>query len=167
MTIEEFNSLPVEIAADRLTICCGASKWVEKMTHLRPFQSISELFEMAEKIWFSLENKDWHEAFSHHPKIGDLESLKNKFSNTASLSRSEQQGINSDENEILLQLETGNRLYEDRFGYIFIVCATGKTAEEMLALLNTRLNNNKNAEMLIATQEQSKITKLRLVKLFE
>ena len=167
MTVEELNSLPHHEAAEQLTICCGSSKWVEMMANLRPFLNRTELLDAAKKTWFSLTNQDWLEAFEHHPKIGDLESLQNKFQKTAEFSISEQNGLNDVSENILIQLEKGNRLYENKFGYIFIICATGKNAEEMLALLQTRLNNNPKNELLIATNNQNEITKLRIEKLID
>ena len=132
-----------------------------------PFQNKNELLKMAKKIWFSLSGQDWLEAFSHHPKIGDIESLQSKFQKTAKLSESEQKSISHVSEDILKEIAEGNQLYEKKFGYIFIVCATGKTAEEMLALLNERLKNDPEAELLIAAKEQNKITRLRLEKLLD
>ena len=122
---------------------------------------------MAEETWFSLSGQDWLEAFSHHPKIGNIRSLQSKFQKTAKLSESEQKSISHVSEDILKEIAEGNQLYEKKFGYIFIVCATGKTAEEMLALLNERLKNDPEAELLIAAKEQNKITRLRLEKLLD
>ena len=167
MKVEELNSLPNHEAAEQLTICCGSSKWVEMMTNLRPFLNRTELLDAAKKTWFSLTNQDWLEAFEHHPKIGDLESLRNKFQKTAEFSLSEQIGLNDVSEDILIQLEKGNRLYENKFGYIFIVCASGKNAEEILALLQARINNDPKEELLIATNDQNEITILRIEKLLD
>ena len=104
---------------------------------------------------------------SHHPKIGNIRSLQSKFQKTAKLSESEQKSISHVSEDILKEIAEGNQLYEKKFGYIFIVCATGKTAEEMLALLNERLKNDPEAELLIAAKEQNKITRLRLEKLLD
>ena len=167
MTVQELNSLPYHEAVKQLTICCGSSKWVEMMTNLRPFLNRTELLDAAKKTWFSLTNQDWLEAFEHHPKIGDLESLRNKFQETAEFSLSEQNGLNDVSEDILIQLEKGNRLYENKFGYIFIVCASGKNAEEILALLQARINNDPKEELLIATNDQNEITILRIEKLLD
>ena len=167
MTVQELNSLPYHEAAEQLTICCGSSIWVEKMANLRPFLNRTELLDAAKNIWFSLTNQDWLEAFEHHPKIGDLESIRNKFQKTAEFSLSEQIGLNDVSEDILIQLEKGNRSYENKFGHTFIICATGKNAEEMLALLQDRLNNNPKNELLIATNNQNEITKLRIEKLID
>lgn len=136
------------------------------MIGCRPFQNKDKLFELAEKIWFALTRNDWLEAFSHHPKIGDTEALQKKFQQTQPWTENEQAGVKGASADALKDLAAGNRLYKDKFGYIFIVCATGKSADEMLALLKERLENDPEAELLIAAKEQNKITRLRLGKLF-
>lgn len=167
MTLEALNTLTKSQAIEQFSVCCGASQWVEHMTDSRPFQNKDELFDSVENIWFSLDRQDWLEAFSHHPKIGDLESLRTKFQKTAELAESEQKGMSAVSENILRKMAEGNQLYEDRFGYIFIVCASGKSAEEMLTLLQTRLENNPETELLIAAREQNKIIRLRLEKLLD
>ena len=162
MTLDTLNTLPKSEALEQFAICCGASKWVEEITAFRPFQHKNELFDLTEKIWFSLNSEDWLEAFSHHPKIGDIDLLRKKFQKTKSWSEKEQLGIQEAGENILKDLAESNRLYEEKFGYIFIVCATGKSADEMLALLKVRLENDPEAELLIAAKEQNKITQLRL-----
>lgn len=163
--MKELNSLGDEEAVAKLAICCGSSAWTKRMAESRPFSERDDLFQTAANIWFSLERNDWLEAFSHHPKIGDMETLRTKFQETRTLSESEQSGVKEVSEEVLQQLAEGNRLYEEKFGYIFIVCATGKTAQEMLTLLEERLMNNPEKEMVIAAREQNKITTLRLEKL--
>ncbi len=152
-------------ARDLLRGCCGASAWVEGMLARRPFESRETLLATARDEWFSLEPSDWLEAFGHHPKIGDREALRQRFARTAHLSEREQSGVDGASEEILAALAEGNREYERRFGYIFIVCATGKSAGEMLELLRTRLPNPPDVEIRIAAGEQAKITELRLEKL--
>ena len=166
MTLKELNNLPENEVLKQFSICCGASKWTEQMINSCPFQNKNELLKMAEETWFSLSGQDWLEAFSHHPKIGNIRSLQSKFQKTAKLSESEQKSISHVSEDILKEIAEGNQLYEKKFGYIFIVCATGKTAEEMLVLINERLKNDPEAELLIAANEQNKITRLRLGKLF-
>ena len=121
-----------------------------------------ELFQKAESIWLSLSSEDWLEAFTHHPKIGNINSLRKKFRNTKSISKNEQSGVNNATESTLKDLAESNQLYEDKFGFIFIVCATGKSSDEMLALIKMRLNNNAKIEMQNAAKEQNKITQLRL-----
>ena len=165
MTLESLNALTFSDANEQFETCCGAANWVEKMNQNRPFQNKDDLYQKAESIWYSLSSKDWLEAFTHHPKIGDIDSLRKKFHNTKSISENEQSGVNDAAESTLKDLAESNQLYQDKFGFIFIVCATGKSADEMLALIKIRLNNNVNAEMLNAAKEQNKITQLRLEKL--
>jgi 2-oxo-4-hydroxy-4-carboxy-5-ureidoimidazoline decarboxylase len=145
-----------------LTACCGSHTWVDRMLAHRPFGSDEQLHAMARQEWFALTPHDWREAFRHHPKIGDRESLRARFPQTADRSAEEQRGISDASDRTLDALAEGNRAYEERFGYIFIVCATGKSADEMLAVLVDRLNNDPQEELLIAAGEQAKITALRL-----
>jgi 2-oxo-4-hydroxy-4-carboxy-5-ureidoimidazoline decarboxylase len=149
-------------ARELLTACCGSARWVERMLSHRPFGSDEQLQTMARQEWFALGPDDWREAFRHHPKIGDRESLRARFPKTAELSADEQRGVDAASERTLNALAEGNRAYEETFGYIFIVCATGKSAEEVLALLCERLNNDPQEELLIAAREHAKITELRL-----
>ena len=148
-----------------LTACCGSTRWVERMLERRPFRSRERLLESARDIWFGLDRPDWLEAFSHHPKIGDLGALRARFASTGHLSEKEQAGVTGASGETLNALAAGNSEYESRFGYIFIVCATGLSADEMLERLRRRLTNHPEKEIGIAAQEQAKITELRLIKL--
>jgi 2-oxo-4-hydroxy-4-carboxy-5-ureidoimidazoline decarboxylase len=152
-------------AREMLRSCCGASGWVERMAARRPFGSRDALLSAAREEWFALDHDHWREAFSHHPKIGDTESLRQRFARTAALSEREQSGVTGASQDVLAALAEGNRDYEEKFGFIFIVCATGKSAEEMLELLRARLPNRPDVEIQIAAQEQAKITELRLLKL--
>jgi 2-oxo-4-hydroxy-4-carboxy-5-ureidoimidazoline decarboxylase len=135
------------------------------MVERRPFESTETLLTTAREVWFSLTPADWQEAFADHPKIGDREALKQKFAETRHLATREQAGVDGAADEVLDALAAGNREYEERFGYIFIVCATGLTAEEMLARLRARLHNDPGTELRIAAEEQAKITDLRLRRL--
>jgi 2-oxo-4-hydroxy-4-carboxy-5-ureidoimidazoline decarboxylase len=145
-----------------LTRCCGSARWVERMLAHRPFGSDAQLQAMARQEWFALTPDDWREAFRHHPKIGDRDALRKRFPQTAHLSAAEQGLVSEATDAVLDALAAGNRAYEERFGYIFIVCATGKSADQMLAMLCDRLNNDPQEELLIAAGEQAKITELRL-----
>jgi 2-oxo-4-hydroxy-4-carboxy-5-ureidoimidazoline decarboxylase len=167
MTLHELNTLPKPQLKEELMKCCGSSEWVNKMLPFFPADDLVELLEDAEEQWFKCTEEDWKEAFSHHPKIGDTESLKKKFASTATWASGEQAGINTASGEIMKALADGNRQYEEKFGYIFIVCATGKSAEEMLEMLLGRLSNDPKEEIEIAADEQNKITKLRLEKLLD
>ena len=161
---QRVDRAPLEEARAFLTQCCGSTRWVARMLERRPFGSDAELLAAARSEWFALSADDWREAFSHHPKIGDREALRVRFPTTADLSANEQRGVTGASEATLDALSAGNRAYEEKFGYIFIVCATGKTADEMLGLLNRRLANDSTTEILIAAEEQARITALRLCR---
>lgn len=161
----KFKVMDMEELKENLTKCCGSSNWVNAMFEDFPDKK-DKIFEKGEKIWFELGEKDWLEAFTHHPKIGDLESLEKKFGSTKDFTSNEQSSVNHASMETLKELAEYNQKYEKKFGFIFIVCATGKTAYEMLTLIKERINNDYNTELKIAMEEQNKITKLRLEKLF-
>ena len=148
-----------------LARCCGSTRWIEGMLSRRPFAGQDALLSAARDIWFTLDPSDWREAFSHHPKIGDRAALRARFAATRQLSEREQAGVEGASGKVLDALAEGNADYEHRFGFIFIVCATGKTAEEMLGLLRSRIGNDPGRELQIAAAEQSKITALRLAAL--
>src|SRR5687768_8188767 len=136
------------------------------MIHLPPAEDLIDLFEDAEETWYECNEDDWKEAFTHHPKIGDMDALRKKFSSDR-FAASEQGAVNNASEKTLVSLTNGNKQYEEKFGYIFIVCATNRSVEEMLTLLNERLQNTPADEIKIAMDEQNNITKLRLQKLFE
>lgn len=159
------NRVEPEVMKSELARCCGSSRWVEGMIERRPFNTPDELFQAADKIWSGLSPEDWREAFSHHPKIGDIESLRAKYADTADLCAGEQKGVQGAGEEVLAELARLNNEYEHKFGYIFIVCATGKSASEMLDILRTRIGNEPGREINIAAEEQRKITRLRLEKM--
>jgi 2-oxo-4-hydroxy-4-carboxy-5-ureidoimidazoline decarboxylase len=167
MTLHDLNTLPKPQLRQELMKCCGSVAWVEKIITFFPIEDLVELLEDAEEQWFKCSPEDWKEAFSHHPKIGDLDSLKKKFASTANWAMGEQSGTSTASEETIQALAKGNTEYEAKFGYIFIVCATGKSAAEMLANLQSRLTNDPKEEIEIAADEQNKITRLRLEKLLE
>jgi 2-oxo-4-hydroxy-4-carboxy-5-ureidoimidazoline decarboxylase len=145
-----------------LTRACGSTRWVDRMMALRPFGSDDALKHAARAEWFTLDEQDWLEAFSHHPKIGDRAALEARFPSTHDLSSQEQSGVAAARADVIDALAKANEEYLDRFGFIFIVCATGKTAEQMLDVLRDRLSNDRATELRIAAEEQAKITVLRL-----
>jgi 2-oxo-4-hydroxy-4-carboxy-5-ureidoimidazoline decarboxylase len=165
MTLDKLNSLSPRDAVTLFRQCCGSLRWAEEMQTRRPFGNLAQLYAIADEIWNRLSVDDWKEAFSHHPKIGDIEELRKKFAFTAHLAEGEQSGVAGTSEKVFKALSEGNLLYEAKFGYIFIVCATGKSAEEMLSLLNARLNNIPSEEIIIAAGEQAKITRIRLEKI--
>ncbi len=156
------DEAPLPEARRLLTECCGATRWVDAMLRHRPFGSHHAILVAARDAWWLLGPDDWREAFRHHPKIGDQETLRSRFASTRALSESEQSGVASASDGVLDALARGNLDYEERFGYIFIVCATGKSADEMLQLLRARITNDMATEIHIAAEEQAKITALRL-----
>jgi 2-oxo-4-hydroxy-4-carboxy-5-ureidoimidazoline decarboxylase len=164
-TLQLINSLDEAAARALFLRCCGATRWAEGMAARQPFASAEKLWAAAEEIWQGLAREDWLEAFAAHPKIGDLNVLRGKFARNAAWSAQEQGGVVGASEATLQALAQGNRDYEARFGHLFVVCASGKTAEEMLALLTQRLHNDPQDELLIAAAEQEKITRLRLQKL--
>ena len=161
------NSMPNDAAREALHKCCGCRRWAELMVERRPFANRFALMAAADEIWWGpgLAKIFWLEAFAAHPRIGDLQSLREKFASTADLCRGEQAGAADADENTFRELAAGNAAYEAKFGHIFIVCATGKSAAEMLAILRSRLNNDPETELLIAATEQAKITRLRLEKL--
>ena len=167
MTLTELNNLPKPALAEALQKCCGSTAWVENMVACFPIVEAETLMGEANNQWNKLSEADWREAFTHHPKIGgDVEDLRAKFASTSTWAEGEQASVREASQGTLESLAAGNTEYEKKFGYIFIVCATGKSAEEMMALLQARLTNKPEDEILIAAVEQNKITRLRLEKLF-
>ena len=156
---------PAGEARDLLRGCCGSRAWVERMVARRPFGSAEALIAAARQEWFALDRAGWLEAFTHHPKIGDTDSLRQRFARTAHLSAREQAGVQGASDDVLDALAKENEAYLRKFGFIFIVCATGKSAAEMLDLLRQRLRNAPDVEISLAAEEQAKITELRLLKL--
>jgi 2-oxo-4-hydroxy-4-carboxy-5-ureidoimidazoline decarboxylase len=167
MTWHELNTLDKQQLREELTKCCGSSAWVNKMLAFFPADDLVELLEDAEEQWYQCSEKDWKEAFTQHPKIGDVASMEKKFASTAQWASEEQSAISNASQETFESLAEGNRQYEEKFGYIFIVFASGKSAGEILTILQSRLQNNPEVEIEIAADEQNKITKLRLEKLLD
>jgi 2-oxo-4-hydroxy-4-carboxy-5-ureidoimidazoline decarboxylase len=167
VNVEELNRMSVEEASAALERCCGARSWIEAMCAARPFGGPAELLEASETLARGLGRADWLEAFSHHPRIGDVESLRRRFGSTAAWASAEQRGAAGAPEATLGAMAEGNRAYEEKFGYIFIVCATGRSADDMLASLRQRLSNPPERELGNAIEEQMKITRLRLEKLLD
>jgi 2-oxo-4-hydroxy-4-carboxy-5-ureidoimidazoline decarboxylase len=163
--LAQLNKLPLSEARAELLRCCGSSRWADGMVRARPFRDAEHLFSEAAWLWEQTGPEDWYEAFKHHPRIGDVSQLRAKFASTASWSSQEQGGGRGADEAVLQGLADGNAEYERRFGFIFLVCATGKSAAEMLGLLRARLDNPPDEELRIAAGEQAKITRIRLEKL--
>src|SRR2546426_5371788 len=163
MTLDRLNSLPAAEARSEFLRCCGSERWAAAMTARRPFPSSENLFQIANELWKAMAIEDWMQAFSSHPKIGDLKGVREKFA--SKLATEEQSGVRGARDAVLRELADANRLYEVKFGYIFIVCATGKSAPEMLGLLKRRMKNDPATEIRVAAAEQSRIMISRLEKL--
>jgi 2-oxo-4-hydroxy-4-carboxy-5-ureidoimidazoline decarboxylase len=162
------DGLPHARAAEVLQRCCGSRRWVEGMLAARPFGSDEAVLAVADRVWSEAGPDDVREALTHHPEIGaDLAALRERFAATASWSAGEQGGVHGADEATLVALRDGNLRYRERFGHTFVVCATGKHADEMLALLRERIANDPVTELRIAAAEQGKITRLRLAKLRE
>lgn len=166
MTIAEFDHLNDDKKKEILHNCCGSATWVNKMLTVFPVNDLLDLFEYADEKWNECKKDDWLEAFEHHPAIGDVNSMNEKFYATADWAQVEQAGANDASQEILDALAEGNKSYHEKFGFIFIVFATGKSVNEMLTLLQERIKNRPENEIEIAAAEQIRITKNRLEKLF-
>ena len=161
------NELPEPEARAEFFRCCGSPMWAQMMAGSRPFQDEEHLYGVAQEMWEDLSDNDRREAFSQHPRIGDRDALRKKFATTAAWATGEQAKVAEASDAVLDALAKGNKDYEEKFGYIFIVCATGKSAEEMLEILNKRLSNDPLTELHEAAAEQAAITKLRLEKLLK
>lgn len=159
------NSLSSAEAIEQFRRCCGADAWCDAMAAARPFASHDAMAAAADKAFDSMPREAWLEAFACHPRIGDLKSLRMKFAGNKEWSGGEQAGAATADDATLQRLADANEAYFDRFGYLFIVCATGKSAPEMLAILESRLVNDPETELSIAAAEQRKITHLRLGKM--
>jgi OHCU decarboxylase len=163
LTLAEFNALGSREVEALLMDCCGSVRWALSVAAGRPYPSAEAIHKAADSIWWKLERADWLEAFSHHPEIGD-----NRASGSESARQwaaGEQAGARAATDDVKARLARANRAYFEKFGHIYIVCATGKTAEGMLAILNQRLQNDIPSELSIAAEQQRLITRIRLDKL--
>ena len=161
------NSLTQAEALKELLKCCGSTRWAKRMFDKLPFHDFQQMLTESDRIWSSLEREDWLEAFRSHPKIGEKKAAQPQQPAAQNWSQEEQSGTREAGRELLDQLAELNRDYEKKFGYIFIICATGRTSEEMLASLRERLHNDADTELRIAAEEQRRITHLRLRKLLK
>jgi OHCU decarboxylase len=163
--IDRLNSISSDEAEAEFLKCCGSQRWAAAMVGERPFRDVNEMATSADRIWWSLTLHDWLEAFRSHPKIGEKKPAAVTSEKSQSWSASEQSGTRDPELQTMDELSRLNREYEQKFGFIYIVCATGKSAEQMLAILRERLSNTRDDELRNAAAEQAKITALRLNKL--
>lgn len=165
VTLKELNALPADQARGLLAQCCGSSAWVNGMLARRPFRSPEDVYKAADEVADELGRSDWLEAFEHHPKIGETRSATSQGETEKSWSAGEQAGVVVADGTVRAAMADANAEYETKFGYIYIVCATGKTADEMLALARARLKHSADKEIRVSADEQRKIIRLRLEKL--
>ena len=165
--LARFNSLPAGEAETELLQCCGSEDWARIMIAARPFANFDELSAKAEQVWWSIASSDWLEAFHSHPRIGEKKAAAATSDQSKRWSEAEQAAVSTAAEETLRELAKLNSQYEEKFGYIFIVCATGKGSDEMLAMLRARLENPAGQELRNAAAEQDRITQLRLKKLID
>lgn len=162
-TLSAWNKADTNTAAQAMLVCCGAQRWAAAMVASRPIESVFELSEAADRVWAAMTELDWMEAFTCHPRIGERKTVVAP-AKSAAWSEQEQSLVAAAESKVLAELDAGNARYEEKFGFTYIVCATGKTAEEMLAILKRRLANDRAAELREAAEQQRQITQVRLGK---
>lgn len=162
-TLAQWNSADENAAVVALLSCCAAQRWARALAAERPFSDEDALYEAADVRWAEMEASDWMEAFRAHPRIGERKAAEASQQSKA-WSSQEQAQVHSAQSVVLHALAEGNRAYEERFGFTYIVCATGKSAEEMLAILNRRLANDRATELREAAEQQRQITQIRLRK---
>lgn len=153
--MQRLNRLPDDEARAVLLTCCASPRWAATVAAGRPYASSEELFAAAEVAWWSLDQADWRAAFAAHPRIGERERADRQ-------ARREQAGMAGASIQTRAALVEGNRRYEERFGHVFLICASGLGAAELLAALDRRLGNDPDTELRAAAGEQAKITRLRL-----
>jgi OHCU decarboxylase len=165
-SVARLNAMPRDELAEHLRVCCGSRHWVERMIARRPFPSADAVFTAADAVCRELSADDWLEAFRHHPRLGESSAAVPQDARAQKWSAGEQSGLANATEDVRTALAAANAAYEKQFGYICIICATGKDSEELLAITRARLGNAPQIELRIASEEQRKITRLRLRKLF-
>jgi 2-oxo-4-hydroxy-4-carboxy-5-ureidoimidazoline decarboxylase len=165
--LDRLNALPLKDAAEQLRDCCGSSRWVEAMLARRPFESADDLLAAAEGAWRATGPEDWDEAFSHHPRIGERHAAAPVSATARAWSAGEQGAAGDAGAAARAALAEANEAYERRFGRIYLVCAAGRRAEDLLADIESRMRNDPERERAVAMDEQRKITRLRLRALID
>jgi 2-oxo-4-hydroxy-4-carboxy-5-ureidoimidazoline decarboxylase len=161
-----WNVTDAEAAVQTLLSCCASQRWARAVAAQRPYATIEDLFETADCVWATMDEHDWMEAFCAHPRIGERKAA-HATPQSAQWSRQEQSAANVAEQTVLEELADGNLRYEELFGFTYIVCATGKSAEEMLQILRRRLSSDRQSELREAAEQQRQITQIRLRKWLE
>lgn len=165
--LARLNALPPKQAEAALLTCCGSREWAWRMAAMRPFRTEPRLYDAAHEVWWALDREAWLEAFRSHPRIGERKADAEQTAREQAWSRTEQAGMDAAAEHIRDAIAELNQWYEQRFGYIYLVCASGKTAEHLLANLEERLRNSPDAEIRVAAEEQAKIIWLRLSRLLD
>jgi 2-oxo-4-hydroxy-4-carboxy-5-ureidoimidazoline decarboxylase len=160
--LDAWNKADESEALAEMLACCGAREWASAMVALRPIGNVFELSEAADRVWAMMSEADWTEAFACHPRIGGRKAQAS--GRPEAWSGEEQSSVATADSAVLAELAERNAQYEAKFGVTYIVCATGKTAEEMLAILNRRLANDRATELREAAEQQRQITQIRLGK---
>ena len=164
-SVVRLNAMPRAELAEHLRACCGSRRWVEGMIARRPWMTPAAVLAASDDVCRILSREDWLEAFAHHPRIGERAAAESSSPGTSAWSSREQAGVEGATQETRRRLDEANRRYEDRFGHVFLICATGKSAGEMLAALEARIVNDPETELRTAAEQQALITRLRLEKL--
>ena len=162
--LAQWNGLEERDAAQEILPCCGSRQWAQTLARLRPFHDTANLLEGSDEVWAQLDPRDWDEAFASHPRIGEKKAPAGATAKSGEWSSQEQSGVERASEDVQERLRRGNEEYQRRFGRIYIVCATGKSAEEMLAILRRRLENDDTTELREAAEQQRQISRLRLRK---
>jgi 2-oxo-4-hydroxy-4-carboxy-5-ureidoimidazoline decarboxylase len=162
--LTRWNRLPIDGAVREIMPCCGSRAWAEKMATRRPIPDKAALLATSDEIWQSLTPSDWMEAFRSHPRIGESRAPQSSTAQSSAWSTQEQQKVAAGGDAVKIALAEANREYEQRFDHIFIVCATGKSAPEILEILRRRLQNDNQTELHEAAEQQRQITHIRLEK---
>ena len=166
-TLAAWNAADERAAFAAMLACCGARRWAEAMIALRPIAGVQELSEAADRMWSTMEEADWLEAFVCHPRIGERNAAQasgHQSGQAGAWSRQEQSSTDAAHERVLAELAQGNLQYEQRYGFTYIVCATGRSAEEMLAILKRRLDSDRATELCEAAEQQRQIMQIRLGK---
>jgi OHCU decarboxylase len=163
--VARLNGLAATEAEAELLACCGARAWAQRLAAACPFADLAGLLAAAERIWWELDPADWRQAFAAHPRIGESRAKEPGDQRGSQWSAEEQSGARSATSSVLADLAAANRAYEARFGHVFLICATGRSAGQMLEALRERMGNDPETELSVAAGEQAKITRLRLEKL--
>lgn len=164
--LDAWNTADESLALDAMMACCGAPRWAAAMVAQRPIDSPEKLSAAADEIWSTMEVPDWMQAFACHPRIGERKA-RHATAKSLQWSQQEQSSASAADSGVLAQLAEGNVEYEERFGFTYIVCATGKSAQEMLAILRRRISSDRETELREAAEQQRQITQIRLRKWLE